>query len=318
MIAAPLHHRPPSPAPLPCSTAGRTLRGRSLFSTTLCAVSSSPGGSTRTREAAVARMPRLAHREVMLALARKAEARLGGRLLPSEVPGDVTWFGEDGGAALGSVDVRRGAPGSSIDLMLEAWFHRTLPTGSAVDITSLIVFLNGTTDAPHFLMELIQGGPSSLVVLLDLFPRRDLPLHPDYIDRYYGATGIDSHRQSIARIPQVRPYVSPSLLVRSLWSPTAVVVDVQCGEGNESVLEEIVLGQLASSAMAVLDVWLEHCAGSLVEMDAAERESLVARDKMISTTSVKLNFSANLPKMFENDVADRVVAEINKAFLGTV
>jgi red chlorophyll catabolite reductase len=53
-------------------------------------------------------------------------------------------------------------------------------------------------------------------------------------------------------------------------------------------------------------------------MDAAERESLVARDKMISTTSVKLNFSANLPKMFENDVADRVVAEINKAFLGTV
>jgi red chlorophyll catabolite reductase len=167
-------------------------------------------------------------------------------------------------------------------------------------------------------MELIQGGPSSLVVLLDLFPRRDLPLHPDYIDRYYGATGIDSHRQSIARIPQVRPYVSPSLLVRSLWSPTAVVVDVQCGEGNESVLEEIVLGQLASSAMAVLDVWLEHCAGSLVEMDAAERESLVARDKMISTTSVKLNFSANLPKMFENDVADRVVAEINKAFLGTV
>jgi len=59
-------------------------------------------------------MPRLAQREVMRALAREAEARLGGRLLPSEVPGDVTWFGEDGGAALGSVDVRRGAPGSSV------------------------------------------------------------------------------------------------------------------------------------------------------------------------------------------------------------
>ena len=62
----------------------------------------------------MARMPRLAQREVMRALAREAEARLGGRLLPSEVPGDVTWFGEDGGAALGSVDVRRGAPGSSV------------------------------------------------------------------------------------------------------------------------------------------------------------------------------------------------------------
>jgi len=45
---------------------------------------------------------------------------------------------------------------------------------------------------------------------------------------------------------------------------------------------------------------------------------LVASDKMISTTSVKLNLYANLPKMFENDVSDRVVAEINKAFLGTL
>ncbi|KAF8720740.1 hypothetical protein HU200_023646 [Digitaria exilis] len=259
-------------------------------------------------------MPRLAHREVMLALAREAEARLGGALLPSEVPAEVTCFGD--GAALGSVDVRRGAPGSSIDFMLEAWFHRILPTGIAIDITSLIIFLNGTTDALHFLMELIQGGPASLVVLLDLFPRRDLPLHPDYIDKYYGATGADDHRRSIARVPEVRPYVSPSLLVRSLWSPTAVVVDVQCGEKNGAVLEEIVVGQVATSAMAVLGVWLEHCAGSIVEMETAERESLVARDKMISTTSVKLNLSANLPKMFENDVSDRVVAEINKAFLG--
>lgn len=200
--------------------------------------------------------------------------------------------------------------------MLEAWFHRALPSGAAIDITSLIVFLNGSTDAPHFLMELIQGGPSSVVVLLDLFPRRDLPLHPGYIDRYYGATGVDAHRRDMYRVPQVRPYVSPSLLVRSLWSPTAVVVDVQCGDGGGAKLEEIVRGQLASSAKAVLDAWLERCAGSVVEMEADERKGLVARDKMIATTSVELNLSANLPKMFSTDVSDRVVAEISKAFLG--
>ncbi|XP_062200227.1 red chlorophyll catabolite reductase-like [Phragmites australis] len=273
--------------------------------------------STRGREAAVARLPRLAHREVMLALARVAEVRLGSRLLPSEVPADVAEFGDAAGGALGSVDVRRGAPRSSIDFMLETWFHRAIPSGGAIDITSLIVFLNGATDAPHFLMELIQGGPSSLVVLLDLFPRRDLPLHPDYIDKYYSATGVDTHRVNIERVPQVRPYVSPSLLVRSLWSPTAVVVDIQCGEGGEAALEEIVRGQLASSAMAVLDVWLEQCAGSVVEIEEADRLSLVARDKMISTTSVKLNLSANLPKMFEAEVCSRVVDEINKAFLGS-
>lgn len=203
-----------------------------------------------------------------------------------------------------------------IDFMLEAWFHRALPTGGAIDITSLVVFLNGTTDAPHFLMELIQGGPSSLVVLLDLFPRRDLPVHPDYIDKYYGATGVDAHRANIEKIPQVRPYVSPSLLVRSLWSPTAVVVDVQCGEGKEAVLEEIVRGQIARSAAELFDVWLNKCAWSVVEMEETEKESLVARDKMISTTSVKLNLSANLPKIFDKHVSDRVVAEIDKAFRG--
>jgi red chlorophyll catabolite reductase len=72
-----------------------------------------------------------------------------------------------------------------------------------MDISSLTFFVNGATDAPHFLMELIQGGPTSLVILLDLFPRRDLPRNPDYIARYYEATGVDAHRRSLERLPQV-------------------------------------------------------------------------------------------------------------------
>ncbi|KAL5230960.1 hypothetical protein ABZP36_029736 [Zizania latifolia] len=284
-------------------------------------VSASAAAAARSREDVVARMPPLAHREVMVALAGEAEARL----LPSEVPDNVAWFGTASGDAVGSVDVRRGAPGSTVDFMLEAWFHRELPAGGgAIDITSLIVFLNGATDAPHFLMELIQGGPTYLVVLLDLLPRRDLPLHPGYLDRYYGATGLDGHRRNIERAPQVRPYVSPSLLVRSLWSPTAVVADVQCGELGGSAaaatLEGIVRGQLATSAMEVLGVWLERCAGGgpAPEMEAAERERMVARDRKISTTSVELNLSVNLPRMFGADVSDRVVAEIHKAFMGNL
>lgn len=59
-------------------------------------------------------MPQLAHRDVMLALARDAETRLGARLLPSQVPANVADITDDEGRALGSVDVRRGAPGSSV------------------------------------------------------------------------------------------------------------------------------------------------------------------------------------------------------------
>ncbi|GJN20468.1 hypothetical protein PR202_gb07849 [Eleusine coracana subsp. coracana] len=96
--------------------------------------------------------------------------------------------------------------GKKIDFFLEAWFHRTLTTGGAIDITALIVFLNGATDAPHFVMDLIQASPSSLIILLDLLPRRDLPLHPGYIDAYYAATGVDAHRRDVAeRVLQARP-----------------------------------------------------------------------------------------------------------------
>lgn len=165
-----------------------------------------------------------------------------------------------------------------------------------------------------FLIELIQSGSSSLVILLDLFPRRDLPLHPGYIDRYYNATGMDAHRQDMERVPQVRPYVSPLLLIRSLWSPTAIVADVQCGEGGGAELEETVHGQLARSVTAVLDVWLDTCAVSVLDMEVEEREGMVARDKIIITTDVQLNLSVNLPKMFSTEVSDRVVAEIRKAF----
>lgn len=61
-------------------------------------------------------MVEVAHREVARALASLAEARLGARLLPSAVPPDVAEFRSGGGAgnAVGSLDVRRGAPGSTV------------------------------------------------------------------------------------------------------------------------------------------------------------------------------------------------------------
>uniref|UniRef100_A0A0E0M769 Red chlorophyll catabolite reductase n=1 Tax=Oryza punctata TaxID=4537 RepID=A0A0E0M769_ORYPU len=297
---------------------------------TVSAAASASASRIISREDVVARMPPLAHRELVLALAGEAEARLGARLLPSEVPADVAWFGNAAGDGVGSVDVRRGAPGSSIAFMLEAWFHRELPGGDgAIDITALIVNLNGATDAPHLLMEFIQGGPSSLVVLLDLLPRVDLPLHPSYIEKYYAATGLDArgHRRFAERVPQARRYVSPLLFIRSMFSPTAIVADVQCGEGGAAALDGIVRGQLAGVAMDVLGVWLEHCAGgggagsgtseTGMEMEAEERERMVARDRMVGVTEVELNLAANLPRMFDAGVADRVVAEIRKAFMGS-
>uniref|UniRef100_A0A0A9EIK7 Uncharacterized protein n=1 Tax=Arundo donax TaxID=35708 RepID=A0A0A9EIK7_ARUDO len=92
--------------------------------------------------------------------------------------------------------------------MLQSLLHCKVPNG-AIDITSVLVFLNTSTDAPHFLMELIQGSPTSLAVILDLLPRKDLAPHPDYLQKYYENTQLDKQRGKIEELLQVRPYLSP-------------------------------------------------------------------------------------------------------------
>ncbi|KAI4969719.1 hypothetical protein ZWY2020_000633 [Hordeum vulgare] len=258
-------------------------------------------------------MPSLAHREVARAVAEAAAARLGARLLPSAVPADVAEFRNGDGTALGSLDVRRGAPDSSIDFMLQSSLHCKVPNG-AIDITSLFINLNASTDAPHFIMEFIQGSPTSMVVLLDLLPRKDLALHPEYIEKYYEDTEVDKQRKIIQELPQARPYLSPSLFVRSAFSPTAVFFTIDCGQGGEGTLEEIVHGHLASVVKGILQIWLDTCASDASEMEEGEREIMVKRDRTVRSKSIEVDLTANLPRMFGPDVSGRIIAEIRKAF----
>ncbi|CAN6318656.1 unnamed protein product [Urochloa humidicola] len=264
-------------------------------------------------DAAVAPAPEMPQREVARALAEQTVAALGPRLLPSAVPDDVAEFRNGAGNAVGSLDVRRGAPGSSIDFMMQSSLHCKVPNG-AIDITSILVFLNATTDAPHFLLELIQGSPTSIVVVLDLLPRKDLAFYPDYLQKYYENTRIDEQRAKIEELPQARPYRSPSLFVRSACSPTAVMVSIDCGQGGEGTLEEIVSGQLATVAKEVLQIWLDCCADSTAEMDDTERDCLVKRDQIVRSKSIEVDLTANLPRMFDPDLSSRVISEIRKAF----
>ncbi|XP_037480331.1 red chlorophyll catabolite reductase-like [Triticum dicoccoides] len=269
----------------------------------------SPLLRARTSSIMCACMPSLAHRKVARELVAEAEARL----LPSAVPADVLEFRNSTGTAVGMLDVRRGVPASSIDFMLYSSLHCKVPNG-AIDITSVLISLNALSDAPHFLMEFIQGSPSSMVVILDLLPRKDLALHPEYIVKYYENTGLDKQRENIEELPQTRPYRSPSLFVRSACSPTALSVTIDCGHGGESTLEEIVSSHLASAVKEVLQIWLHSCAGQTSEMEDAEREIMVRRDQAVRLKSIEVDLTANLPKMFGPDVSSHVIAEIRKAF----
>uniref|UniRef100_M8B2V6 Red chlorophyll catabolite reductase, chloroplastic n=1 Tax=Aegilops tauschii TaxID=37682 RepID=M8B2V6_AEGTA len=202
---------------------------------------------------------------------------------------------------------------SMIDFMLHSSLHCKVPNG-AIDITSVLIFLNALTDAPHFLMEFIQGSPTSMVVILDLLPRKDLALHPEYLHKYYEHTCLDKQREKIEELPQTRPYRSPSLFVRSACSPTAVSVTIDCGQGGEGTLEEIVCGHLASAVKEVLQIWLHSCARDTSEMEEAEREIMIKRDQAVRLKSIEVDLTANLPRMFGPDVSGHIIAEIRKAF----
>jgi red chlorophyll catabolite reductase len=189
-----------------------------------------------------------------------------------------------------------------------------VPTGS-LDISTLLAYQNDSTDAPHFSIELIQAGPTSLVLLLDLIPRRDLALCPDYVDTFYQSNNLDKPRQDIEKLPQAVPYRSPSLYIRSVCSPTAIFVNINCGEGGATQMEEIINDTIASAAKEVLGIWLEKCVGTgtCTEIGQEERNYMVRRDRVIKSKTIEIDISSNMPKLFGSDIADRFAAEIQKA-----
>ncbi|PKA63778.1 Red chlorophyll catabolite reductase, chloroplastic [Apostasia shenzhenica] len=275
-----------------------------------------PSSARASMGSPVASFPYLppANRNLMLDLLAAVDRRLNPSLLPSTVPPGVLLFQNPQGSSHGSVDIRSGSPSSSVDFVLKSWLHCKLPGPGEMNTASLSAFLNSSTDAPHLMVELIQGGPASLVLVIDLLPRRDLVLHPDYLEEFYQLTDLDSPRRDLEELRLVSPYRSPSLFVRSILSPTAVALTVDCGE-EAAAMERIISGEVGAAAKKAVAVWLERCAGGggrpVVE---EEREALERRDGLIKRKIVETDLVANLPRMFGTEVAERVVGEIQKVF----
>ncbi|KAJ6842903.1 red chlorophyll catabolite reductase [Iris pallida] len=253
------------------------------------------------------------HRDLMSDLLSAVEARLGPTLLPSSVPPDVLSFTNQQGTSQGALDIRSGAPDSPVDFILQSWLHCKVPIGD-LNITTLFAFLNASVDAPHLVLEFIQGSPTSLILLMDLIPRKDLVLHPEYLDEIYDKTHLDKRRQALARLPQVSPYISSSLYIRSVLSPTAISVNIDCGGEGESGIEEIILLHVGPAAKDIVGIWLDLCTSRTRDLGEAERAEMVRRDTLIKNKTVEIDLAANLPRLFGSDVVDRIVREIQKAF----
>ncbi|KAL3685353.1 hypothetical protein R1sor_003375 [Riccia sorocarpa] len=245
-----------------------------------------------------------AGRKVMTNVSTILEKELSPLLQHSKIPDDVRHFKSEDGTAEGSVVIRAGKDSSQIDFVLESWLHATLPFGT-LDIATFAVMLGPETDSPHFLFEFIQSGPS-LVVVLDHLPRKDLVLDTDYRQRFYEAPGLDEIRKRFEEAPNSKPYISSVLFIRSVVSPTAVLYKLNAGtQVDGGGLEEQIETVVYPGSQKMIEAWIESflTRGSSV----SNVEDTLRRDKKIKTFAIEVDLAANLPRLFGQSIADRIV-----------
>ncbi|KAI7743831.1 hypothetical protein M8C21_026967 [Ambrosia artemisiifolia] len=249
------------------------------------------------------------HKNLMVDLASTFESRLNSFLNPCNLPPDVQSYQNNTGTAHAALHIRSGLHSSPIDFMLGSWLHCALPSGGALNITSLSAYLNSSTDAPNFLVELIQSSPTSMVLILDLPPRVDLVLNPDYLKTFYEDTQLDQHRQHLDKLSEVKPYFSSSLYIRAVVSPTAILVRIETEQ-----LEEMIKTHVTPIAKEVLKTWLDVCAFGERVVGESERDSLKKRDEMSKSKTIEIDLGSNMPRLFGQETANRVLDALKEVF----
>ncbi|KAG6766972.1 hypothetical protein POTOM_028151 [Populus tomentosa] len=260
------------------------------------------------------------HKDLMVGLNSAVDKRLHGHLLPSSasVPPDAEYYQNQSGASQGSLCINRGVDSSHIDFILTSWLHLSLPNGGAMDITNIQGYLKSSTDAPHFQFELVQCSPTYFIFFLDLIPRKDLVLHPDYLKTFYEDSRLEALRKQLeTQVLEAKPYFSSSLYFRNVVSPTGILVSITCEDGGTTErAEEIIRDNIEPIANEVLELWMDSCVckGGTATIEENERDQLEKRDRMIKSRAIEMDLSSSMPIQFGQDVADRILGIIRGVF----
>eukprot|EP00250_Pteridium_aquilinum_P000675 c10802_g1_i1 orf=14-871(-) len=255
-----------------------------------------------------------AARRLMSSIAETIDEELGPLLCASRTPPDVALFKNSKQTAEGSVVLRAGRDKGQVSFVLGSWLHCKLTAGT-LDIATIIVMLGPEIDAPHFMFEFIQNDNNSVVLLLDLLPRKDVVLDPDYLKRFYEDMGLEKLRKGLEKIPQSKVYVPSSLYVRSVVSPTALLYkfkSLQQASSNTSMgnledLDILVKEIVHPTAKEVLFKWLDAFRHKGKRIGGEESRNLMERDIQIKEKGVEIDLSSNMPRLFGHEITNRVI-----------
>ncbi|KAL5101132.1 hypothetical protein RYX36_005459 [Vicia faba] len=254
------------------------------------------------------------HKNLMLDLVSSLEDRLQSHLLPCSLPPDVQYYKNNSGSSQISLHVTPGNTHSPIDFVLGSWVHSELPTGGSLDITSISAYLKTSNDAPNFAFDLIRSSPTMLLLVLDLPPRKDLILSPEYLKTFYEDTELEKHRQELEKVQEVQPYFSSSLFIRAFASPTAIYVRVQTENDGGERIDEILRNHIGPISKQVLGIWLDHCACAEREVGEEERGYLRKRDGFVRNKTIEVDLGTSFPRLFGPEGADKLLDAIKKYF----
>ncbi|CAK7337666.1 unnamed protein product [Dovyalis caffra] len=185
-----------------------------------------------------------------------------------------------------------------------------------MNITNIQGYLKPSTDAPHFQFELVQCSPTYFIFFLDLIPRKDLVLHPDYLKTFYEDTQLEARRQQFdTHIPEAKPYFSSSLYFRNVVSPTGILASITCEDGGTTErAEEIIRNNIVPIANEVLEIWMDSCVCKRTSsVGEDERAQLEKRDRMIKSRAIEMDLSSSMPVQFGEEVANKVLGVIRES-----
>ncbi|KAH9308060.1 hypothetical protein KI387_035971, partial [Taxus chinensis] len=252
-------------------------------------------------------------RSMMEDIAKCINRHLGPLLCQTKTPPDVTHFTSPRGNAEGSFILRSGANLSQVKFVLGSWIHCRLGVG-ILNAATLIVMLGPENDVPHFMFEVIENDSSNLILLLDLLPRKDLVCSPDYLKIYYEDSELEKYRQVVEKAYHSQSYVPSSLYVRSAVSPTALLFkfrDLLAPNDLNLLVEDLI----HPTAKNIFGTWFQafsQIGATRPKAEGGEQSVILERDEQIRRMGIERDLSSNLPKLFGQEIADRVIASIRK------
>eukprot|EP00897_Mesotaenium_endlicherianum_P009399 jgi/Mesen1/8488/ME000480S07839 len=291
-----------------------------------CLSAMAPGGNAPTLD--FQHIPKAAQK-MMADLIDTLEAGLGKEFQTSTTPADVQSFENAEGNANGSVVVRRGRDRNFVDRTLVSALHCKLPFGE-LNFATVVVLMGPATDAPHLVLEFPFSGAARMTTFCDALPRRDLARHVAYLQRIYGDTSFHALHKQCESDSRMHIYVPPTLYNRCTTSPTALLYTLDAAtwptdngatggspsdnsseDAPAQALEKMIRETVHPLARRMLDTWLDvvkHRAEPVAEGEARTR--LAERDAALLEHGIQAELTSNLPRLFGQAIADRVVDAI--------